>query len=132
MLKIEAQHKTTPHWTREQFVQEIGSPHARLWVAESQSEIKGYVGGWLVASEAQITTLAVEAACLRQGIGEQLLRRAIHEMEKLDVSSVTLEVGRHNGSALQLYQKLGFKIVGSRPNFYNGNEDALLMELSFK
>jgi ribosomal-protein-alanine N-acetyltransferase len=41
---------------------------------------------------------------------------------------MTLEVRRSNMAAQGLYTKLGFKIEGERPNYYEDNgEDALIM-----
>ena len=46
-------------------------------------------------------------------------------------SIVTLEVRKSNLVAINLYQKLGFEIVGTRKNYYFDNrEDALIMTLS--
>ena len=44
---------------------------------------------------------------------------------------VTLEVRKSNLVAINLYQKLGFEIVGTRKKYYSDNrEDALIMTLS--
>ena len=44
---------------------------------------------------------------------------------------VHLEVRRNNKSAIKLYQKFGFKIVGVRKDYYKQEkEDALLMSKS--
>jgi ribosomal-protein-alanine N-acetyltransferase len=44
---------------------------------------------------------------------------------------VTLEVRRYNHPAIALYERLGFRRVGERRNYYGGGEDALLMEKDF-
>ena len=40
---------------------------------------------------------------------------------------MTLEVRSSNDSALHLYEKLGFKSVGRRRNYYEDGEDAEIM-----
>ncbi|MBI4051541.1 MAG: ribosomal protein S18-alanine N-acetyltransferase [Elusimicrobia bacterium] len=129
MLEIETSHKMTPHWNREQFVKEFHLSCSRLYVAESEGKVGGYLGLWLVPPETQITTVAVHPHYLREGLGTRLLESGILQARQMGFSVVTLEVNSQNESALRLYKKLGFKIVGSRSNFYNDGEDAILMEL---
>ncbi len=42
---------------------------------------------------------------------------------------VGLEVSSENSAALRLYEGLGYRIVGRRPNYYNDGSGALLMSL---
>ena len=37
-----------------------------------------------------------------------------------------------NEAALGLYEKLGFREVGRRPKYYDGKEDAILMDLDLR
>jgi ribosomal-protein-alanine N-acetyltransferase len=98
-------------------------------VVENQiAKIVGYMGFWLIVDEAHISTLAVHPDYRGQGIGELLLRTAINGAEDLDARIMTLEVRISNQSAIKLYEKNDFKVVGSRPRYYrDNNEDALLM-----
>ena len=42
---------------------------------------------------------------------------------------LTLEVNENNEPAIKMYQNLGFKVSHKRKNYYQNNEDALLMIL---
>ena len=69
-----------------------------------------------------------------KGIGEKLLRCVIEEAKKvLKVKIITLEVMASNKVALHLYEKCGFKVIGtikSGVKYYNRYEDDILMALS--
>jgi ribosomal-protein-alanine N-acetyltransferase len=88
----------------------------------------GYIGNWFIAEECHVGTIAVKRENRRQGIAEKLLgftaRKAIEE----NLSYIILEVRESNDSAIKLYEKLGFKIVGRRKGYYQDTgEDANLM-----
>ena len=60
----------------------------------------------------------------RQGVATQLL-------ESMDSEDIFLEVRESNRIARKLYEKLGFVVVGTRPEYYDDPvESALVMRLS--
>jgi ribosomal-protein-alanine N-acetyltransferase len=80
--------------------------------------------------EAHITTIAVDPAFRRRGIGELLMV----QMAKLAVLAgavrMTLEVRMSNQPAQALYRKYGFTEGGVRPRYYSDDfEDALIMHV---
>ena len=90
--------------------------------------ICGYVGFWVLADEAHITTIAVRDEVRRQGIGELLIMTVIDRSRELFASVVTLEVRVSNTGAQCLYDKYGFNQVGVRKGYYTDNrEDAYIM-----
>jgi ribosomal-protein-alanine N-acetyltransferase len=90
--------------------------------------ICGYVGFWIMADEAHITTIAVSEELQRRGIGELLLLTVINRARELYANVVTLEVRVSNTGAQSLYLKYGFKQVGVRRAYYTDNrEDAYIM-----
>jgi len=93
------------------------------------NRIIGYVGFWFIVDEAHISTLAVHPDFRERGVGELLLRRVLNQASELKARLITLEVRVSNQTAINLYKKYQFEIVGSRPRYYrDNNEDALLME----
>lgn len=95
---------------------------------EEGTRVIGYVGFWFIVDEAHISTIAVHPDYRKQGIGEQLLKCALREAIELGARIMTLEVRISNHTAINLYKKFDFKVVGSRPHYYrDNNEDALLM-----
>ena len=72
--------------------------------------------------------LAVHPGCRRRGLGTGLMRKLLQEALAQGARLMTLEVRAGNGAARRLYEKLGFRETGRRPRFYEGKEDAVLME----
>jgi ribosomal-protein-alanine N-acetyltransferase len=99
-----------------------------------QHLIIGFVGFWIMADEAHITSIAVRQAYQGRGIGELLLLSAIEMAQELRASIVTLEVRVSNKVAQSLYAKYGFTPAGIRRGYYidrgprgEEREDGLIM-----
>lgn len=112
----------------------IENPAAQLFVAEKADEtgeqVVGFVGYWLIGDEVHISTFAVDPEHRTQGIGEQMLVRALRTARARGAELATLEVRASNGPAIHLYEKKGFEEVGRRAGYYRDNgEDAILMTL---
>jgi ribosomal-protein-alanine N-acetyltransferase len=103
----------------------------RLWQAKAQSEnhpLVGYVGYWLMAGEAHISTIAVHTAYRGYSYGELLLASVLQDAARHGAQVATLEVRVSNVLAQQLYFKYDFEKVGMRKAYYaDNNEDAFIM-----
>jgi [ribosomal protein S18]-alanine N-acetyltransferase len=85
---------------------------------------------WSILEEAHITILAVHPHYQNQGLGQALLYSLLKTACKSGLERATLEVRASNQSAINLYQKFGFKIAGRRRRYYQDNgEDALVLWL---
>lgn len=99
-----------------------GTPTASL------HSVIGYVGFWLMAGEAHISTIAVKPEFRGRSIGELMLVTCIDRAIELGAHEVTLEVRVSNTPAQELYAKYGFAKVGLRKGYYtDNNEDAYIM-----
>jgi len=120
-------------WSENSFRSDLTTnPAAHLLVAEQAvagvRRVAGYAGYWLVVDEAHLSTLAVDPALRRRGIGERILRESMRQAARQGAEMMTLEVRVSNDAARRLYEKLGFRVVGRRRHYYKGNlEDAILM-----
>lgn len=101
---------------------------------ETKHLIVGFVGFWVMAGEAHVTSIAVRTKYRRRGIGELLLVASIEQAMAFNADVVTLEVRASNTSAQALYVKYGFNEVGVRKGYYldrgpsgDTREDALIM-----
>lgn len=140
ILEIENESQPEP-WTERSFLEEIDNPRSTVLTARevtsqgpgtvvSSNEIAGYICFWTVVGEIQILNIAVRKASRRRGIARKLIAFAIETGRREKAESVTLEVRESNLAARRLYEALGFKAVGKRPNYYAaGKESAILMEL---
>lgn len=93
-----------------------------------QTPIAGYVSVWYQGEEAHITEIAVRETRRGNGIGELLLIGSLREAVKYGSKVMTLEARVSNFIAQRLYEKYGFKNVGTRKAYYSDNrEDAVIM-----
>lgn len=130
VLAIEGAWPTTPHWTRRQFEAEVYGPGSLFLVAEDAEGLAGYAVVWKVPPEAQLLDIAVAPARARRGVARELLQAVSIMARGLGCVVMTLEVSERNAAARALYEKVGFRVVGRRPKFYNDGSDAVLMDLS--
>ena len=65
-----------------------------------------------------IMTITVLKAYRRYGIGSQLLEQAIKECKREDVKRIYLHVLTSNESAIEFYQKAGFRIKETLMDYY--------------
>lgn len=129
VLKIEKQAYGDHHWSKDSFYGELSNDLAHYYSAfDIEDNLVGYAGSWQILDEAHITTIAVKPELKRKKIGEALLNKILAECYKNEIKYITLEVRASNTPAISLYEKYGFKSLGTRKGYYqNNNEDALIM-----
>ena len=81
-----------------------------------------------VLDEGDITNVAVRPDRQKEGIGHFLMDSLIRLAEQQGVTTIHLEVRTGNGTAIRLYERMGFTKDGIRKKYYTDPvEDALLM-----
>ena len=112
-------------WNEESIASELENRLSLWLVALEGDRVAGYVGSQTVLGEADMMNIAVHPDFRRKGIGEALVKKLIAELSQRGCHSLTLEVRASNGPAKNLYEKLGFVLVGRRKNYYfHPREDA--------
>ena len=81
----------------------------------------------VAGEEAEILTLAVAPPARGRGLGRALLQATISKVRSMGAKSVFLEVGVENGGAIALYEKLGYRKISTRDNYYGPGLDAFVM-----
>ena len=115
-------------WSIQSITSEIANPLSIWLVAVENDRVLGYIGSQSVLGEADMMNLAVSEDARGRGIGEKLVISLVDKLRLNDVYRLTLEVRVSNAPAIKLYEKLGFQIIGRRPNYYyHPKEDALIM-----
>lgn len=115
-------------WSEKSVASELDNPLSLWLIAEADGVVAGYVGSQTVLDSADMMNLAVSQDFRRQGIGEQLVNSLTEALAEKGVKTLLLEVRISNEPAKQLYQKLGFEIVGKRPRYYEKpREDAVIL-----
>ena len=86
----------------------------------------GFIAGDKKSADlAWITTIGVLPEYRRQGIASTLLAEC---ETRLASSRVRLSVRQGNTSAIQLYRRFGYQMVGKWPEYYQDGVDALVFE----
>ncbi len=130
VLKIEKVSFSSP-WSEKIFQNELRSPISVSYVAVSECptpEVIGYINFWIVADELHLNNVAVHPEQRGTGIASALLERMLRTGKAEGAARATLEVRVSNSTAVRLYEKFGFSVMGRRPRYYSDtNEDALIM-----
>lgn len=117
-------------WSETMILSSLQNPSDFFYIAERGGRTAGYLGLNRVLDEGYLYNLAVLPDFRRAGIGEALLRHVCAEMFATGASFVSLEVRCSNTAAIALYEKLGFRCVGKRKDFYSApREDGAIMTL---
>ncbi len=132
VIEIENQSFSNP-WSKDAFIYEMGSGISYPWVVEVDNKIVGYSIHWVIIDEAHLSNIAIDPLYRRMGIGRFLLEKLVESTKKKGAKFITLEVRASNSSAISLYKKMNFKVIGTRKNYYtNPLEDALIMMKSLE
>jgi [ribosomal protein S18]-alanine N-acetyltransferase len=129
--EIERRSYPTP-WSRSMFAGELAKPSSICLGAFEGDVEDGKLCGYLVVSRYvdawHVMNIAVDPEQRGRGIGAMLLER-LFELTADDARrGYTLEVRVSNGTAIGLYERLGFEARGIRRGYYTDNrEDALIM-----
>jgi ribosomal-protein-alanine N-acetyltransferase len=125
IIAIERRAFSSP-WSLGMFVLELSKPSGINLAAVKAGEIVGYVICAKYAEAFHVMTLATAPEHRRQGIAGALLDAVI--MRAGEDANYTLEVRVSNAGAIALYERYGFRGVGTRPRYYADNgEDAMIM-----
>ena len=111
-------------WSTEEVAQLIAAPLTLAAAAldPANGRLRGFILSRLAADEAEILTVAVEAASRGKGVGRALVAEALRQASNAGAKAMFLEVGKDNAAALALYGRFGFVKVGERAGYYRRND----------
>ncbi len=124
ILGIEQECFDSDAWSEDDFRYRMGMEGFPVFVAIADGVLAGYCA-LSCFYDLNIDSVAVAAGYRRRGIAGKLLEKALEGFE----GDVFLEVRRSNTPAIALYEKLGFKKIAERKNYYDRPcEDAIIMK----
>ena len=82
---------------------------------------------WIIFDQATINKICIKDEYRRRGLAQKLLDICFKEVRENECMVITLEVRTSNEKAIKLYQKNGFDIVLTKPQYYSDGEDAYYM-----
>ena len=116
-------------WNYNILREEIKNNNSKLIVAKLNNEIVGFAGISIVLDTAELTNIVVRKNYRGNGISSILLNYIIDLARNNNCKFINLEVNCNNSIALHLYEHFGFKQVGLRKKYYDG-QDAILLTLA--
>lgn len=117
-------------WSEQTMAAELASDHTRYFVDVDGERVVGYGGVRSVAGsrDADVQTIALDAAVRGQGRGRALLQHLMSSAAELGASELFLDVRADNAVAQALYASEGFVEIGRRPGYYPADGiDAIVM-----
>ena len=119
-------------WSRRMLSEHLENECAATIVAQGEDgTVLGYAELSVILDEGCLEKIAVDPKFRRQRVAEELLSVFLR-FGRANLAFLTLEVRESNVPAIALYEKLGFRQVGRRKNYYaEVHEDAILMTVEF-
>ena len=108
-----------------------------FYVIKNKDKIIGYCIYYLrpalsfkgFEKQSVLSALAIDMNFRGEGFAERLLKESIEEMKLNGISFITLYVQINNHRAIQLYKKIGFRIITETKNICGYGEICYKMEL---
>ena len=97
----------------------------------NNSVMVGYYFWQKVLDECHLLNFTIATERQRRGLGNWMLSQLLLSLRAKSIAAIYLEVRPSNKTAISLYSKFGFSIIGRRKNYYPGKEsreDALVMK----
>lgn len=109
-------------WSKKALSDSLANDSIKSFVLEDEKNVVAFIS-YLVSDDAELVFVVTDKEKQRKGYGEYLLRETLSQINLPCV----LEVRESNISAIRLYEKLGFEMLGKRKNFYqNPTETAII------
>lgn len=99
----------------------------KIIIIENDLDFIGYMIVWQDEDKSQIYSIYILEKHRRKGYAYLALKMIEESWFKNNVSVISLEVNVNNHPAVLLYEKLGFKKISLRKNYYHNHDDAYLM-----
>lgn len=116
-------------WTSQEFAELMTHPAVTVIGAKLGSHILGMAMARGAADEGEILSIAVAPEWRGLGLAGRMLGETLGVLAGRRLRACFLEVEEHNGAALALYRRAGFKESGRRKGYYRdeGGGDALIL-----
>lgn len=122
-------------WSSDSYRRELENNNSHFWAVTVdrtlEPETDGIIGFgcfWAILDEAHITLLGIHPRYQGRGLGQLLLCALLDRAREIGMARATLEVRESNQSAIHIYKKYDFQIVGRRQKYYQDtDEDGVIM-----
>lgn len=121
-------------WSAESFQKFLALPTCFAHLATTNVQTDAIPVGFILcqcaAGTADVLTFGVVPGHRRKGIGSQLLSAAVAQAAQMGIEDIHLEVAEDNAAARKCYERLWFREIGRRINYYRtpkGMLDAVIL-----
>lgn len=129
LVQLETRCFDSDRLSRRSFHDLIKRGHAVLLIDEAHGQLRGYA---LLrfpsrSEHARLYSIAIDHGHRSQGVGRALLAAAEDSARKRGTASLYLELRMDNHAATRLYEKMGYRRIGTYSDYYADHTDALRM-----
>lgn len=107
---------------------ELNNDLSYIYVYEDNNEILGYISFVFDGEISEVLNFCVAINHQGKGIGTKLLEYCLNYFKTINAKTSILEVRESNIKAIGLYNKIGYKRISTRKNYYSNGENALVLE----
>ena len=107
---------------------DLDNDKIKIFVYEKSNQILGYISVYYFLDEANLQKIVVSESERRKGIASELINYSIEYLKQNNIEKYYLEVNENNLIAIKVYEKLGFKKVSTRKNYY-GSDSEIIFEM---
>lgn len=100
--------------------------YEEFFICKEDDKVIGAVSYSIIYERAEINYIVTKPEYRKMNVATDLINKVIVEAKKYECQNITLEVEETNKKAINLYQKLGFKIEAIRKNYYDNNNGKLM------
>lgn len=115
-------------------IQSCKQENRLILLAGYKEEVFAYLSAFMDANERKINkvTLGVLQEYQGNGIGTKLVKEMEYLASNVKIGSIEMNVMFHNMMALRLYQKLGYKIVGTTSTYQLYDSEKMVSDFQLK
>jgi ribosomal-protein-alanine acetyltransferase len=114
-------------WDEERVERCLRNRDCVVLAARDRRRLAGFAIMEFYYIHAHLNLLAVQPGYQRLGIGSQLLDWLEASARTAGIFTINLELRATNDGARRFYEKLGYRVTGTKARYYDGREDALRM-----
>ena len=115
-------------WNENAIKQSFSNQSYKCYIAEVNGMSVGYISFMDLGDEYEILRIIVSKKARMRGVAKIMLSSMFETAKQNSIQDIVLEVNKFNYSAILLYEKMGFCVVGKRNKYYHNNQDGLIMK----
>jgi ribosomal protein S18 acetylase RimI-like enzyme len=130
LLDLEERCFSGDRMSRRSYAAALGNPRAEILVVHGRPGLLAAATVFFRADSpaARLYSIAVAPEARGRGLGAALLQAVEHAARDRGAAALRLEVSVRNKTALALYRKSGYGILGRAPQYYEDGSDAWRLE----